>query len=140
MITVKNVADVVADVTCTEVNDIFAKKRDRVTSYARALTVHLAYDVMAIGKSRIARSLGVDHSTVIVGLKKSKDLIAKDPDCLHAEHFDKAHKLLVNRYSKDIVNRIDKLKCKELIDELALVQFALKRIMEELQTVSFIRD
>jgi len=140
MITVKNIADIVAEVTCTEINDIFAKKRDRVTTYARALTVHLSYDVASIGKSRIARSLGVDHSTVIVALQKSKDIIAKDPDCLQAEHYDKAYKLIVSRYSKDIINRIDKLKCKELMDELALVQFSLKRIMEELETISFIRD
>ena len=103
MITVKNIADIVAEVTCTEINDIFAKKRDRVTTYARALTVHLSYDVASIG-------------------------------------YDKAYKLIVTRYSKDIVNRIDKLKCKELMDEMALVQFALKRIMEELETISFIRD
>lgn len=140
MITVKNVAEIVSMVTSVPLNDIFTKKRDRPTSYARALVAHLSYDVAAINKSRIARSLGVDHSTVFVALQKSKDLVAKNPESLQATHFDQAYKILIDRYSKDIVMRIDKLKCKELLDEMALVQFALKRIMEELETISFIRD
>lgn len=140
MITVKNIAEIVKEVTFVDIKDVFSAKRDRVTSYARALVIHLAYDVASISKSRIARSLGMDHSTVIVALKKSKDRIANDPDCLHAEHFEKAYRILIDRYSKDIIMRIDKLKCKELMEELELVQFALRRIMEEMDSISFIRS
>jgi len=140
MITVKNVAEIVSEVTGVEVRDIFAKKRDRVTSWSRALVIHLSFEIVSINKSRIARSLGVDHTTVIVGLRKSKDLIDKEPNGLHAEHFDKSYKIIMDKYSKDIVMRIDKLKCKELMDELSLVQFALRRIMEELDSLSFIRE
>lgn len=140
MITVKNIAEIVHEVTSADIKDIFSSKRDRATSYARALVIHLSYEIVSINKSRIARSLGIDHSTVFVALRKSKALIEKDPSCLHAEHFDKAYKLIMDRYSKDIILRIDKLKCKELMEELEIVQFALKRIMEELESISFIRS
>lgn len=140
MITVKNIAEIIQEVTSVNLKDIYAGKRERKTSYARALLYHIAYEVASISKSRIARAVGVDHTSVIIALRKSKDMIEKDPSCQHAKNYDAAYKIIMDKYGKDIIHRIDKLKCRELMEEIELIQFALKRVTEELDSISFIRN
>ena len=139
--------------------DLSKKTRQREYVYARMVYFHLARHKTNESLSKIGDLVGLDHATVMHGIKKYKDNIKyKDMQnlstriCLKLPHFDKSvlgidKEQLQMNYLVSRNNRLEKqislLKEKEgvnyggFLDEIALLPEGMKQEFEKFKWIPF---
>lgn len=78
IVPVKDIREVVEAIAGLPAGSMMNKDRSRALSWHRQLVCHLAMELNALPTSGIGLAMGLDHTTVIYGTRRSRERVAND--------------------------------------------------------------
>jgi chromosomal replication initiation ATPase DnaA len=80
---IANACSIASELTGVSVNDVIGRTRKRTVADVRLLVYRWALDYTTMGTVEVGRWFNRDHSTVIIGARRAKDLLEVDKNFAH---------------------------------------------------------